>query len=574
MFEWRISSLIFSGGETIALEPASVTLLIGPNNSGKSTALEEIKRKINSETNVKVITDVQMARIGTDDDFLAWADKRYSCYVIDGQKNYFTIGIQTTEGGLRNLWNFPSAIYQNGPSRFFISSLSTHARLEIGNPVQASLLYQSAPGQYIHLLQQDEALLNKVSGEVRRAFGKDLIINRGGAGQVWFHVGDEPTRTRDRDRVSFEYLRELNSLPRLADEGDGIRSFVSTLLAALCGAQPLLLIDEPEAFLHPAQAERLAGILAESAKTLRRQVIVATHSSAVVRGVLNKSGTVAVCRLTREGSVNHACLLSSSDLKSLWAKPLLRSADAIEGLFSEGVIVCEADTDRRFYEAVLKRLEEQGTVPAPVDFYSVNGGGKGDLATLAQAYTRLNVRTVVIADFDLLRQEGEFKNVIRALGGDFSHIAGQYKSVASELNNQGPIKPVDEFLTEAQAILEKIKSAKAVATQDISALTNLMNNSKTWSEAKRYGITKLRGGAHTTCQDLLTWCRSIGLFLVPKGEMESWWLEGPASDKMEWFNQAIEEISTNSASFAEASKFMEDVYHYLKGQAADEAAAV
>jgi hypothetical protein len=68
----------------------------------------------------------------------------------------------------------------------------------------------------------------------------------------------------DRDRVSESYLRDLAEVPLLHQSGDGIRSFAGTLVAATCGAHPLLLIDEPEAFLHPPQARRLSRAIARS----------------------------------------------------------------------------------------------------------------------------------------------------------------------------------------------------------------------------------------------------------------------------------------------------------------------
>jgi len=261
-----------------------------------------------------------------------------------------------------------------------------------------------------------------MSAEVRKAFGKDLIINRGGGGHVWFHVGDEPSRTVERDRVSPEYLEDLNQLPQLQNEGDGLRSFVGTLLAAKCGAHPLLLIDEPEAFLHPPQARRLAGILSRSAKELNRQVIIATHSSDVVRGALDESDRVVICRLTRQGDVNHAIQLSSAQIKTLWAKPLLRSAAAIDGVFHEGVVVCEADSDSRFYEALLRRLISQQQVTGLTDLYFIHGGGKGEIATLASVYRQLQVPVAAVADLDLLRQQPEFEKVVSTLGGDFKQL--------------------------------------------------------------------------------------------------------------------------------------------------------
>jgi hypothetical protein len=51
-----------------------------------------------------------------------------------------------------------------------------------------------------------------------------------------------------------EYLQEIMALPQVQEQGDDVKSFVGMLLAITATEYPLLLIDEPETFLHPPQA--------------------------------------------------------------------------------------------------------------------------------------------------------------------------------------------------------------------------------------------------------------------------------------------------------------------------------
>jgi hypothetical protein len=61
---------------------------------------------------------------------------------------------------------------------------------------------------------------------------------------------------------------------------------------------------------------------------------------------------------------------------------------------------------------------------------------------------------------------------------------------------------------------------------------------------------------------LLGVCKTIGLFIVPCGELESWW-EGSPSDKNEWFIQAIEKLKNNPSGFKDVSNFVLSVCNYL-----------
>jgi len=463
---------------------------------------------------------------------------------------------------IEKIWQQGEAL--PGAQAFLVHRLDTESRLTITNRVTSIDPYSDQPQAYIHVLQANEGWRRKASEEVRAAFGVDVIINWGAGSQVGFHVGQEPERGPDRDRVSEAYLNELNRLPRLDWEGDGIRSFVGGLLAALCGAHPLLMIDEPEAFLHPPQARRLAAALARTAEALGRQLIIATHSADVVRGALEESQQVSVCRITREttadADLNHASLLKSDQLAELWSKPLLRSSAAFDGLFHEGVVVCEADADCRFYEAILRRMEVRGDIKRAADLHFVHGAGTGQLATLARAYRSLDTRTAVLADLDLLRNEAEIADVISALGANFEDTQSLFRSVHAALSSSPPLTGFEDFLSEARATLDDSEKAGAVSAEKRRELQRLLENAADWSEAKRYGITKLRGGALRDAQKLLEECAALGLFLVPVGELECWWPEGPAA-KNEWFLPAIKKIVEDQDSLPEATDFMARVCH-------------
>lgn len=162
-----------------------------------------------------------------------------------------------------------------------------------------------------------------------------------------------------------------------------MRSFMGLMLALAAGQYQLLMIDEPEAFLHPPQARQLGRRIAtESPDT---QVIVATHDVNILRGLLEaESHTVSVVRLTRRGSENVPALLSSEDVAELWQDPVLHYSNALEGLFHRGVVICEADTDARFYGSVLDAMSRKQQARSH-ELLFTESGGKDRLHVLARA---------------------------------------------------------------------------------------------------------------------------------------------------------------------------------------------
>ena len=566
MFRWRINAITFSGGQEIPLEVDSVFILIGPNNSGKSRALSEIQQALaNPGAAGAVISAASSVREGEQEDLTLWLQDNYpSRLAPGGALQFLTKGGEVQASQIEGIWQQGDAL--PALQAFLVHRLGTEERLVIARRARAIDPYQTQPQAYIHMLQVNDNLRRRVSQEVRNAFGTDIVINWGAGPQVGFHVGQEPYRDADRDRVSEPYLAELNRLPQLDVEGDGIRSFVGALLAGLCGAHPVLLIDEPEAFLHPPQARRLAAALARTAVSQRRQVILVTHSADVLIGALEGAQRVSVCRLTRdtreETDVNDASVLPSAQLKELWSRPLLRSSAALNGLFHEGVVVCEGDADCRFYEAILRRMESQGRLDRSADLYFVHGGGKGQLVALARAYRGLNTRTAVVADLDLLRKKDDISSVTSALGADFAEIEGLYNSVASTLSDAPPVTSPKDFLSQVQAILSDAEKRNVPPSgEERRQIQELLDNVASWSQAKRTGVTKLRGGASKDATELLNRLTAIGLFLVPVGELECWWREGPTV-KNEWAMYAIRKAE-EADSLPEATNFMAGVCRWF-----------
>ena len=572
MFAWGIKTINFSGGETIPVDEASTLVIIGPNNCGKSTALKGIENHLTSNyPNSRVIVSVERFLRGSAADFEKWLEDHFPKLVdSSGNVSYATrrqVIDQKRIPAVFDKWEKREYLSNEDPSRFLCHALDTGSRIGLAGAV-SSKRSEGEPENYIHVLQMNETLMDGVSREVRKAFGKSLIINWAGGPTVWFHVGDEPTRTIEKDRVSRDYAQELLKVPKLDEEGDGIRSFIGIVLACYCDAHAVLLIDEPEAFLHPPQIRRLAGMLAKNAEGANRQIVLATHSSEAVQGALAASTRVSICRITRDGDVNHAKLLSRSDIEELWSKPLLRSAAAIDGVFHDGVVVSEADSDSRIYEALLERLDKKGQLKHPIDVYFIQGGGKGELATIARAYVALGVRTAVIADFDVLQNRAEFEKLFTSLGGRFEIVEANYRATISALRNLGPIVKRGDLIG---ALENKIQNLKATAGETVPPelrkdITTLIEEAADWSEAKKYGILKLKGTTHTACRDLLESCKTIGLFVVPEGALESWWREGPA-EKNQWFTNAIVEIAAQPESFASAQGFISEVCSYLSQKA-------
>ena len=116
----------------------------------------------------------------------------------------------------------------------------------------------------------------------------------------------------------------------------------------MAGDPQILLMDEPEAFLHPALAFNMGFEIARSLSKTSKRMIVSTHSAQFLMGCIQSGIEMNVVRLTYRGGVPTARLLPSVELKRLMRNPLLRSTGIVSALFYENAVVTEGDADRAF----------------------------------------------------------------------------------------------------------------------------------------------------------------------------------------------------------------------------------
>jgi energy-coupling factor transporter ATP-binding protein EcfA2 len=448
-------SLTFSGGTTIALDPTDVVVLVGPNNAGKSAALRDITNLIGPPFEGTVVTSAKLRRVGTANELTDFI-RRHSritgsgpsaCYEGDG----FVVAADpahiaaswSCHGNIRDL------------RTLFCRDLGTEFRIQDSNPVPA-IGYQDSRVQPMHSLYFSDTLEERVSGYFRKAFGEDLIVFRLG-GNTWpLLVGKKMRPGPDENILSKSYNdRVLNSTTPLVGQGDGMRSFASVILHLLTHLTPsILIIDEPEAYLHPPQARLLGEIIATETSS-RVQVIMATHSPDVLQGLLNVAPErLRVLRILRSMNTNIIVELNRDKAKAISADPLMKSSNVLSGVFHKRVIIVESDADSMFYSALLDLEVVHGNQQPDVLFVHANGIHR--MVTIVEALAALKVRVDVIVDTDILRQVGLFKEIVCALSGDWSKVDKEARYINNAIDQNAPKQDPARIKSEIKSILTVI----------------------------------------------------------------------------------------------------------------------
>jgi AAA domain, putative AbiEii toxin, Type IV TA system len=558
----QIEELEFSDGQSLVLESDDIVVLAGPNNAGKSVALRELftlGQTVRAGTNV--VKRISVAYQGTRDAFKDWLAVNLRRSGPDENPVYSGCGIGgATSSNLLNSWDHVRTQGLQLLQPIFWRHLGAAERLAEANAPNSLDFTTQPPSHPIQVLYENDELEAELNKLFKEAFGQELIVNRGAGNVIPLHVGTRPTLLSGEDRVSVRYIRELKNLPRLDAQGDGMRSFVGVLLNTFVRYYSVLLIDEPDVFLHPPQARLLGKVLAGK-KAAGMQLIVATHSGDFLRGVMDANlSNVRVVRIRRDGPINRICELKPQDLRSLWMDPLLRYSNILDGIFHQGVVVCEGDADCRFYGAIADALYE--TVPGRTrpDVMFTHCGGAARIPVIVRALRALDVPVKVVVDFDLLRDEKPLRTIVEALGVNWhAQMRADWEKVKVAVDGKKPELGTREIKGELGEILASVPDADqhfpvAAALQIQTAL----RRSTPWSQAKEVGRSYVPAGDPTQAFNRLeSALAAIGVFILDVGQLESFDKSvgghGPA-----WVNKVLEK-DLNRKELATARRFVERV---------------
>lgn len=163
----------------------------------------------------------------------------------------------------------------------------------------------------------------------------------------------------------------------------------------------LLLIDEPELYLHPQGVRRLRQAL-YTLSAAGFQVVFSTHSPLMLSRE-NAADTVIVGKTKEDGTTTlkplrqavHAAL---SDAESQ-SRALFELGNLADIYFSERVVLCEGKTDRRLLSLAYECLFGQPSELDQITFLSL-ASGCNDIPKALPVLAAMGIKACAVADLD------------------------------------------------------------------------------------------------------------------------------------------------------------------------------
>jgi ABC-type cobalamin/Fe3+-siderophores transport system ATPase subunit len=415
-----------------------------------------------------------------------------------------------------------------GYLRYNMRMLDGRGRIDLANDQPFGDRLMSATTSFQTIFRNDE-LRNDLSEIVFDAFGQYLVFDPTQAGQIRLRLSDrKPKSLYEEQALTQEAADFHDAATLLGQASDGAKAFCGMLVEIMAGKPDLLLVDEPEAFLHPTLSFKLAKQMSKQMQGTNKRLFVSTHSPHFLMGCVSSGVPVNVIRLTYRNKVATARILPSHELATIMKNPLLRSAGVLSALFYENVVMTEGDSDRAFYQEVNERqLADVANTSGIPNCLFMNANGQDSIPIIMETLRKFGIPVAGVYDLDFIKDGG----------------------------GQGARR-----LT-AASIPDGIKNGLNPTRVSLKASLEAKN-----MNYKRHGgLGLLEGSERETGYFYLKQLAQYGVFLVPNGEVESWLPDLQIKGKSDWLVRMFERMGSDDANPDYVTPAKDDVWHFLVG---------
>lgn len=507
------------------MEVGPVTILVGPNNGGKSTALADLLQFAGHGGNQpyqvwpggKVISEAEVEGLDSVDEVTSFlADRTHS--VTDHHVELRAFSLQSPPGpgsGTIALGrpeidpaNTSGAIVAHRLLQHYTISLNGRQRFELASGRQSGAL-NGPPTSHWMAVERDDAIYAEVDAMVSAAFGQHLVMQTFQPPQIEPALSEASLSAEHRHSTSDDAINQQLAATPILQLSDGVQVFCGMIAAVAALPHLLLLVDEPEAFLHPTLCRRLGADLARIARERDARLVAATHSSDFLLGCLEEVPDTTVLRLDYRGGTATSFALEATKVAQLSRDPLLRSANALRALFARSAVVCEADADRAFYEEINRRLSEADGRHGATDAVFLNAQNWQTTVRISGPLRAAGVPAAVVVDLDTLVVDEPWAGFV-AMGD--------------------PV-PADR---------DRVLNARAAARDAINECGRAVPDAPL--KVKSDGLDALTDEQRKVVDAAIAELESIGIFPVAVGELEGWLAQLGCTNKQTWVTDMLQRL--------------------------------
>lgn len=303
----------------------------------------------------------------------------------------------------------------------------------------------------------------------------------------------------------------------LENKGSGLQSLIMIELfkfyCKIFNQSSLLILEEPELFLHPHAKRMLSDILNDFIKDKKNQIIITTHSEEFIHNIDIEN--INVIRKTNEGTkksrINKENYGDGKELQKL--KIELQHKNA-EMFFAEKVILVEGE-EQILIPEIVKGIYGKNILNNN-DISIVKVGGKTYFDIYRKVLNELKIKNYIIADYDIIN-----RGIDSLLDDDEKHKVAEIRAkIQEKLKNNKKINKEMESRdwNSLVKILDKIVNGK----QYDSELDDIWITFK-GRIFEKYKLKDLDQETKKEISKFITDMYGKGIFIMQNGELEDYY---------------------------------------------------
>lgn len=512
-----IEKIVFNDDTEIDFGTDDIVLLVGANNVGKSRTLKDIKDDlIDSSKPKKIVKEVAYYSSDfTDESIKSYFEKNF---IKDSIGNYNVL-IDDNCYQYYDKYNLKSTSDNRDFYKVLFSFLSTESRLNLSKSIMFNSSVDNNNLIIMKALETNSHNIKMLNNYLSLKFGKSIeICDEYSNGTIIkkYKIGNQNDIDEAISTDRRTAMKKMEDMEDLQDQGDGIRSAVAVLASLIVNDHSLFLIDEPESFLHPPQARLLGKNIVELSRG--KQCFISTHSIDFIKGVLEAgSSRVKIIKIDRSENENSFKLIESDSVSEIANDRNLKYTNILDGLFYERLVLCENESDCKFYSAILENLDQskyQNTLFCAV-------GGKDQFKKVIPLLIKLSIQYAVIADIDLISNKNYLKQLVNSIKYDCYSEIEKCHSEFMDLFNEGMYPQVKTQETIKNEINDLFDSEKYMSDDIATKIKAVLKNISGFKVLKRGGKHFLPAGECTKkFGEIRDFLDNNHIFILECGEIE------------------------------------------------------
>ena len=557
----KVSKIEFNDGKTINIGEDDIVIFVGANNVGKSRILKEIRNDLfyNTSTNKILIKNIEYKNENFNDTkiltilsehFLKEENGNYNVY-LDENTSFQVSGI-----GFTPELSSPYLLY-----KIFYCFLSTESRLKLTLPIKENCIKDSFSFKIFRKLELNEEKLNMLNDNLFKIFDKKIEVYD--LDENFFGKSYKFGRKEEIDDISQSNSRKakqkLKKLENLHEQGDGIRSTVAILASLIVSTQSIFLIDEPEVFLHPPQARSLGNILVELSKD--KQCFVATHSIDFIKGLLEtNSKRIKIIKINRNDNYNTFNILENGSVQEITNNNSLKYSNILNGLFYKKVVLCEDESDCKFYSFILENINS--SIYQDTLFCGV--GGKDRFKLIIPLLKKLNIEWCVIADLDLINNKDKLEDLMNSIEEkEYNKVESEHKQFLNlyPKENSKSIKNRKNIKAEIEKILDS-DDLENITKEEYEKIKLVIKDYSKFERLKQEGKCSIKSKeCLENYNSIIKKLSSLGIHLVEVGELEKFIPEIKLKGNR-WVEEVLKEhVDIKDEKYRNAIQFLNKIFN-------------